>query len=98
MSLVESPNGGTLPRQVERGAMEAAYAVVRLNYTNSELEVSTDVIDIWSSDDGTATLVKNTSGKTFRMMSGDVQPIVTTGWRKSTVAPFRATHPLYLNR
>jgi len=77
--------------------MGVAYAVVRLNYRNPEIEEITDIIDIRSNDEGTETLVKNTAGKTFRIMSGDIQPIVTAGWKRSTDAPFWATHPLYLS-
>lgn len=52
-----------------------------------------DIIDRRNNDEWTALLVTNTAGKTFLL---DVQPVVTVGWKKSTEAPFRATHSLYL--
>jgi hypothetical protein len=70
----------------KRGAMEVAHAVVG---------DTPDIIDIRNNDEGTATLITNTAGKTFLV---DIQPIVIpAGWKKSTDAPFRATHPAYLS-
>ncbi len=56
-----------------------------------------NIVDLYDEDERRL-VATDSLGNVYRIPCGDIFPIVIpAGWKVSTLAPFRATHPAYVD-